>query len=214
MNAKWTAILHKLPRVRLGVIRHDGGSALVEFAFGFPVLITALFGVITGGLVLNRYMTVLQLGRNAAGMFSAGTDFATMGNKQLLLLAADGLGITETGGNGVVYLSRVEMAPPGTANDGQLVIAERHIIGETAVNASTVGQPRAQIWPDPDNPAPNGDVKDYQEELTALANLPSALGTLPLGESMYVAEIYHLADELRFGVVWDAPIRLVTQVYY
>jgi len=192
----------------------EGGNAIIEFAITFPVLILVLFGVVTGGLVFDRYMTVVQLARNAASMFARGGDFATDDNKNVLLLGAQGLNLALTSGDGVIYLTRVHKAPPGTPNDGALVIAERHEIGDNSYASSSVGQPNASIWPNPDLPSPNGDVKDPNEEGSAVAQVPTPLQTLPLGESMYVVEIFHSADNINFGGVWNSNPRLHSIVYF
>jgi hypothetical protein len=189
------------------------GNAVVELAVTMPVLVFALFGVVTGGMVFDRYMTVVQVSRNAASMFSRGTNFALDQNKDLLLFG-QGLDITRTGGDGVVYLTRVVLAPAGTANDGQLVIAERHVIGDSNYAASAIGTPNGTIWPDPGKPAPTGDVKDYFEEPSAVATVPAALLTLPLGESMFIAEIYHAADNITYGDVWSDAKRMSAIAYF
>ena len=122
--------------------------------------------------------------------------------------------MTRTGGDGVIYLSRVEMAPPGSTNAGRMVIAERHVIGDKTISQSRVGQPASRIWPDPDKAGPTGDVKNPKDESSAIANVPAGLNTLPLGESMYIAEVYYGADDLRFGPFWDGPLQLAAKVYY
>lgn len=192
----------------------ETGNALVEFGLCFPVLILTLFGVVTGGLALDRYMTVLQLGRTGASMMSRGVDFNSTQNKQLFLRGAADLGIDLNSGRGVVYLTRLEKAPPGTANDGLMVIAERYVIGNTSIAPSSIGQPSASIWPDPTNPNPNGDVKDRNDEGSAVAATPATLNTLALGESMFVAEVYAGADGILFGDVWGSNPRLSSIVYF
>lgn len=195
--------------------RHDEtGNALVEFSLTFPVLVLLLFGVVTGGLALDRYMTVLQLGRTGASMMSRGVDFNSTQNKQLFLRGASDLGIDVNSGRGVIYLTRVEKGAPGTANDGQMVIAERYVIGDPAIAASVVGQPNAGIWPDPTNPNTNGDVKDRNNEPSAVATTPATLASLALGESMFVAEVYASADGVLFGNVWGSNPRLASIVYF
>lgn len=190
------------------------GNAIVELAIGLPILIMLMFGVVTGGLVFDRYMTVVQLARTGASVFSRGTDFSITANKNLLLLGSEALGITGNAGNGVIYLSRIQMATPGSVNDGRLVIAERHVIGDPAFHASYVGTPDAQIWPDPDEPLPNGLVDDRNNQPTAVATVPATLNTLPLGESMFIVEVYHRSSELRFGNVWGASSMMASKVYF
>lgn len=190
------------------------GNAIVELAIGLPILTMTMFGVITGGLVFDRYMTVVQLARTGASVFSRGTDFSVTANKNLLLIGSEALGMTVDGGNGVVYLTRVQLATPGSANEGRLVIAERHVIGDQAYHSSNVGTPRSEIWPDPDEPLPNGMVDNRNNELTARATVPATLNTLPLGESMFIVEVYHRSDELRFGNVWGNSSMMASKVYF
>ncbi len=192
----------------------ETGNAMVEFGLTFPILVMLLLGVVTGGLVLDRYMTVLQLGRTGASMFSRGVNFNSLQNKQLFLVGASGLGIDVNSGTGVVYLTRLEKAPPGTANAGRMVIAERYVIGNSSVAASSVGAPARGIWPDPDNPNPNGDVKDRNDEPTAIAVAPAALNNRALGERMYITEVYSNASGLLFGNYWGADPKLSTKVYF
>ena len=177
----------------------ERGNAILEFAICLPVLVMALLTAISGGMWFDRYMTIVQVGRNSAAMFSRGMNFSIDANKDLMLLAAADLQINKTGGAGVIYLSRVVQAPPGSANDGSLVVAERFVIGDPNFKPSTIATPASSIWPDPDVPGPTGDVKDYQEEASAVANVPSSLTTLPLGERMFVSEVYHDAGDLNFG---------------
>jgi Flp pilus assembly protein TadG len=64
------------------------GNAIVELAIALPVLTMTMFGVISGGLIFDRYMTVVQLARTGASVFSRGTDFSKTANKNLLLLGS------------------------------------------------------------------------------------------------------------------------------
>ena len=202
-----------MPRLR-NPFADDGGNAMVELALGLPTLIITMFGVITGGLVFDRYMTVVQLARTGAAVFSRGTDFSLDSNKTLLLLGSESLNISLDSGDGVIYLTRVQQATPGSSNDGNLVIAERHVIGDPGFKSSSIGTPDGSIWPDPDEPLPNGLVDDRNDAPSAVANTPAALGNLPLGESMYIVEVYHASDDLRFGNVWGDSSRMSARVFF
>ena len=46
--------------------RSDRGAALVEFAIIFPVLAMLVFGMLTGGIVMNKRMSVTHATREAA----------------------------------------------------------------------------------------------------------------------------------------------------
>lgn len=191
------------------------GNAILEFAVCLPVLVVAMFTVLTGGFWFDRYMTVLQLGRTGASMFARGMNFSTSANQDLLLMAAHGLRMQKTGGDGVIYLTRLVQAPPGSANDGELVMAERYVIGDSSIRSSKLGTPSGTIWPDPTEPQPNGSVKDYQDEPSAVASVPSSISTLPLGESMFVTEVYHDSQDLNFGRAFiTTPLQLAATIYY
>lgn len=197
----------------IALYRDDKANAFIELGLTLPIVTVMLFGVITGALVFDRYMTVVQLGRNAASMMSRGTDFSVEANKALVLTGQT-LDMTTNGGSGVMYLTRVKPAAEGTTNAGEIVIAERHIIGNPQFRASVVGEPSSAIWPHPDRPSPNGDVKNYNEERSAVANVSGALATLPPSESMVVVEVYHSAESLRFGRAWRDPMTISTIIYF
>lgn len=188
-------------RVR-GLPRLADANAMIEFAVALPLLLMLVLGVLTAGVALDRYITVIQLGRNAASMFARDMDFSVDKNKDLLLKAAGGMSMTRSGGRGVIYLTRVTKAPAGTANAGQLVIAERYVIGNASLASSSIGQPAAQIWPDPTKPLPNGDVKDRNEEPSAVGTVPPAFASMAESDSIYVAEVYHDPDDLLFAGSW------------
>ena len=123
------------------------GSALIEFALLMPLFIMLCFGSLIAGIVIDRYNTVLQVVRNAGGMYARGVDFSIETNKQLLLLSAAGLGMTTTGGKGVIYLSTVSKGAAGTPNSGKLVISERFAIGSRSLASSSIGTPRPGTLP-------------------------------------------------------------------
>lgn len=131
-------------------------------------------------------------------MYARGTNFNLTSNVTLLLMAAGGLGMTATGGNGVIYLSAVEMAGSGTNNAGQLVIAERFVIGNSSFASSRIGTPASSIWPDTHEPLPNGLVHDFENQSSALVtpgSLPPAFGLIAVNERIYVVEVsYSLAN--------------------
>lgn len=204
----------RLRRRLRGWVRAEEGNALIELGIGLPLMLTLLLGVVTGGLALDRYLTVEQVARNGATMFLRGMNFARDDNKDVLLIAAQDLRITKTGGDGVIYLSRIIKAAPGTANDGLLVVAERHVMGDTQLWTSKVGMPASSIWPDPNGSQPNGRVLDFNEEPSAIADVPIAVNTLPLGESMFVVEVFHEAAELAIGRFWGKPVQMSARVLF
>ncbi len=179
------------------------GGAVVELAVSMPMLVMLSMGVLSAGLTLDRYLAVQQIGRNTASMFSRDTDFSLESNKELVLRAATGMQMTTTGGQGVIYLSRVVLAPTGTANANSLVVAEHHVIGNSSLAPSTVlGSLTAANWPNPDLPLPNGEVKDYADLPGALASLPPVLSGITATDSVFVVEVYHKPHDLLFAGDW------------
>ena len=166
------------------------GSALIEFALLMPLFIMLCFGSLIAGIVIDRYNTVLQVVRNAGSMYARGVDFSIETNKQLLLLSASGLGMTSTGGKGVIYLSTVSKGAAGTPNSGKLVISERFAIGSRSLASSSIGTP--PTWD-----SSTGKVNDFSNQPSAVAiNMPPAFATLGANERALVVEVYHKPDDL------------------
>jgi hypothetical protein len=164
---------------------------VIEMALLLPLLLTIIFGALTVSLLLDRILTVLQVVRYAGSMYVRGTDFNVSANKVLLLAGAGGLGITPSGGSGVIYLSLVVKAAPGTTNGNanRLVVAERFVIGNSSFASSRIGTPSISIWPDTTKPLPNGQVRDYDNQPSAVATLPAAYSGISLNERVYVVEV-------------------------
>lgn len=198
-----------LSRTRTKARHANQGNAMVETALTLPVMILMLFGVFSGGIILERYMTVLQLTRNGAAMFSRGADFSTSDTKQHLLRGADGLNMTLTGGDGVIYLTRIVKADPGTANEDLGVIAERHVVGQASYKSSALGTPASGIMQS------DGTVTDPMNEPTAVATVPSTLvAALPYGTSMHVVEVFHDSSELVLSDMWPSNGQMAAFAYF
>ena len=170
------------------------GQSVIEFAVAMPFMILITIGSFVVGMSMDRYITVEQLVRNAGNMFARGIDFSSPQNQQVLLRAASGLDITTTGGEGVVYLSLVLMAPPGSgANENQPVIAQRFVIGNTAKGASSVGTPPVDS---------DGTVPDYFNDPAAVATLPTAVtSALVPNQRVFVSEVRHDGNRFNFSPI-------------
>ena len=192
------------------------GNSILEFALLGPLLIVMSLGLITTGMALNRYLTVIQVARNAGNMYSREVDFSIDQNKQLLVRSAGGLNMTTAGGQGVIYLSMVTKAStPGSVNEGRLVIVERFVIGNPSVASSTVGTPLSNIWPDPSCRVPCGDVNNYEEQLSARATLPSSMTTIQQDEFVFVAEVFHQPTDILFASSgFFSPDYMGTRVFF
>ena len=144
-GSKIRAALRRLGRA---LAAGSAGQSVVEFAVALPFLIMMGIGTFAVGIIIDRHLTVGQLVRNGGNMFARGVSFVSNQNKQFLVDAADGMGMTLTGGTAVVYLSLLQRVPPtarcgsgACANAGMIVIAQRFAVGNASLAPSKFGMP-------------------------------------------------------------------------
>src|ERR1700733_3686296 len=95
-------------------MRKQRGSTLLEFILaGMFFLVPLILGAMTVGMTLGRSIRVADLNRAAGHMFARGVDFSQASNRALLLRMAIGLGMTDTGGQGVIMLSEIQCTSTG-----------------------------------------------------------------------------------------------------
>jgi hypothetical protein len=196
---------------------------MFEFAIALPFLVAMVVGTFAIGLMFDRSLTQGQLARNGANMFARGVKFNTTANKQLLANAATGMNMQVDGtGDTVVYLTSLTRVPSnanclvgGTsvpcANRGLVVIAQRFIVGNTSVGASTFGTI------DPQNIDGDGNVASYEHQSYARATVPTSISDttngLGEGEFIFAADTHHNPTLIKFpGIV--APDHMHTWAYY
>jgi hypothetical protein len=139
------------------------GVASVEFALSSLVLVPLLLGSIGIGLCMHQQMETVQLARDAGHMYARDVDFGLTGNQQLLVTIAGALGLSTTAGSGsaVVILSQVRYVdvsactlagkvdihgnPSGCSNYQHWVFAQRLVVGNSSVRASSLGTPNSLI---------------------------------------------------------------------
>ena len=180
------------------------GQALIEFALTMPILLLIAFGTLSASQLLERHLTVLQLVRNAGNMYSRSVDFSLVQNRQLLLTSSSGLSMTLNGGDGISYLSRVEVADSGS-NNGFPVVTNRVAIGNASLLSSRIAMPATVLA--------NGDVDDYQNDPLARAAIASSL-TLLGNDIAYFVEVYHTPTDIPMVDVLFGQQRLTATAYY
>jgi len=179
------------------------GNAVLEFALVSTILVPMLLGTAVVGLKLARSIQVTQLSRDAGHMYARYVDFSLPGNQDLLLRLAQGLGMTRTGGNGKIILSKVMkvgqqecaaagLSLQGCTNYNHTVILQRIVIGNPGLRPSAIGEPNPSLIDS------QGNVSNYLTEVSARAvNFESILSLEP-GEFAYVSEAYVETPWLRF----------------
>jgi hypothetical protein len=187
------------------------GSTILEFALVAPFLVVVFFGVAGFGISLGRYIQALQVCRDVAHMYVDGIDFTQTSNQNLIVLMAQGSGMTTTGGNGVVILSRISTVyqsdcdaagDSGTCNNlGLTVFTQRIVVGNASLHASAFGTPNAAILNAQGDISTNVYLQDTDNTVrtTGFSPLLSAAGvTQGQGDAAWVAELYFSYPDLGF----------------
>ena len=158
------------------------GSFLLEFALVAAfVLIPLVLGTMTVGMTLARTIHVYQLNRDTGHMFARGVDFSQSQSRALVVRMAEGLNITDSGGNGVIILSLIQ-----STGTGQAVCTRRLVIGNAGLRSSSFASP-ALI-------DAYGNV-NYVGDPGASANSFLNVMAMAAGETAYVAESYFSSSD-------------------
>jgi hypothetical protein len=191
------------------------GQSVIEFAVALPFLVLMAVGTFAVGMVIDRHLTMGQLVRNAGNMFARGISFTSTQNKQFLIDAGTGMGMTLAGGKSVVYLSLLQKIPANAdcgggagscANAGQVVIAQRFTVGNTSIDNSKFGMPS--------NIGSDGNHLDFFDDTDAQATAPSALTTVMAdNEILYAVETYHEPTTLAFQGIF-APDVMYARAFF
>ena len=198
------------------------GNAIIEFASVMTFIILPLFfGVVRLGITMGRYTQAVQVGRDVAHLYSNGVDFTQVASQSIVTqqLAA-GVGMTNTGGNGVVILSKVKTiyqadctaaAITPCTNLNQPVFIQRITFGNTALQASSYGTPSSNSIDSAGNiPATiycsnsDANVRAVGFETALDSAYQRAIGTAPTppvqpqGDVIYLVEIIFQYPDLGF----------------
>ena len=171
--------------------RQRRGNAIIELALlGLP-MVGMLLGTVVVGLNVGRSIQTAQVNRDAGSMYVRGVDFSATFNRNILIRLGQGLGLANTGGRGVVYLSKITWIPaskcvalgnPAGCNSNTHVIVQRLTIGDPSLRPSSIGTPGALLI------LTDGSVNNYFTDDTAIATFPYM--QLAENEYAYVAETY------------------------
>lgn len=178
------------------------GSTAIEMALTLPLLVIIMLGVFMMGLTVIRGISVVQITRDTGQMFARGLDFSLAGNQDIVVRLAAGMGMTRTGGNGVVILSQImyvgdeQCSAGGHPGDDCLnrnwpVIVRRIVIGNASLRASNHGTPNPSLINS------EGWVSGYLTEVTARATgFTSVIPDMTAGQIAYLVESYFYSPEL------------------
>lgn len=199
---------------------NQSGSSIVEFAIVTPCLLILFFGTIGLGLMMGRYVQAVQVARDVAHMYSNGVDFSKAANRNIVTQQlASGVGMTDTGGNGVVVLSKVitvyqadcDAAGLTCTNLALPVFTQRITIGKASLRPGDFGAPSSGILDSSGNIAPNvyitnsdSSVRTSGFEATLDDAVQRATGSAPSppaqvqGDIAYVVEVFFQYPDISF----------------
>ncbi|MFN0172530.1 MAG: hypothetical protein ACKV22_39510 [Bryobacteraceae bacterium] len=193
--------------------RRESGNIMMEFALTSVIAVPMMLGIIWGGLTIGRGIQSSQVARDTAHMFAKGVDFSsencvsgdvTSCNQHLIVRLAYGTGMTLTGGNGVVVLSKIgkvyqadcdaaALTGSQCVNKDHTVFTWRTTVGNASLRASNFGTPSANLV------NPDGTVKDQLIDTGAQANNFDPVLSLAYGDVAYVVECYLQTADLWGG---------------
>ncbi len=156
------------------------GSSLLEFVLAASfVFLPLLAGTASVGMSMVRSIDVVALNRDAGHMFAEGVDFSQPANRNILLVIAGTLGITNTGGNGVIILSEIDGTGTNTA-----VCARQYVIGNAALRASSYVNPSSSLLDS------SGAVTNLNDPSANAAAFTPAVMPMNAGDVAYLAETF------------------------
>jgi hypothetical protein len=165
------------------------------YAVGAIFLVPLSIGILLVNAGASQNDHANEISRDVASMYAQGIDFSIIANRNIVLRAAEGLGVNIGQGQGVLILSKIRVVhdsdctpdqPASCANKGYPVVTQRFVIGNPALRASSFGTP-ASI------DARNGNVYNWANDVSARAqNFDFKLNA---GEFTFAAECYLLSPE-------------------
>jgi Flp pilus assembly protein TadG len=210
------------------------GQSVVEFAVALPFLVLMSVGSFAVGMILDRHLTLGQVVRNGGNMYARGIDFSSDQNKNFIIDAATGLDLQLTSGRTAVWFSLLTRVPAdakcangfgGTRdcnNNGQVVIAQRYMIGDTnGTNMNSrlaaAGMPSSFVDAS-GNAATEGDHANYFDLVEARATTaPTSVTNSSTGiqenELVYVVEVVHRPSSIHFQGIF-APEIMYSRAFF
>ncbi|MFN7924753.1 MAG: TadE family protein [Bryobacteraceae bacterium] len=187
--------------------RRRKGNTILEFALVMLFLFPLFIGTVNLGMNLTKTTQASQITRDAGHMYVRQVDFSLDASKNIVVRLAQGLGMTLSGGKGVILLSKImyigtsecaaaNLAPASCPNYHKAVVIQRHTIGNTTMRTSDFATPASSIiltGPDAVTGLKKGDIKPADYLTNATVQSPKLLTLLPgmlEGETAYVSEGY------------------------
>lgn len=176
---------------------------MIELALIFTLAVPLLLGVSGIGVRLGRALDATQVTRDVAHMYALGTDFSLAGTQAIARTLSRDFNLSASG-NGVLILSRVvkvfqadcnAAGVPGCPNLNQTVFAQRIVVGNSSLRASSFGTPPPSYI----DAQGNVSSANYCSHSTLIASGFEAVLSLSQGQSAYLVEGYFSMPELNLA---------------
>jgi hypothetical protein len=170
------------------------------YAVGAIFLVPLSIGVLLVNSSASQNDHANEISRDVASMYAQGIDFSKTENRNIVLRAAEGLGVHIDQGQGVLIISKIRVVhdsdcpsdqPGSCSNKGFAVVTQRYVMGNAGLRASSFGTP-ARV------DAATGNVRNWANDISARAE--DFTSHLNPGEVTYAAECYLAAPEAHTGV--------------
>jgi hypothetical protein len=183
------------------------GNSLLEFALVSVFLVPLLFGTVNLGMNLGRSIQAAQVVRDIGHLYVRQLDFSIPASTNFALRLATGLGMTATGGEGVIILSKIMyiedaqcigfgLDPALCPNRNKAVVVQRFVIGNASLRQSSFATPNPAIVLATDDlisGLKKGDIlpSNFLTNPSAVANgITTLLPGMTGGDVAYVTEGY------------------------
>src|ERR1700730_8755118 len=146
-------------------------TTLRLYAVGALFLVPLWIGVLLVNNSASQNYNATEISRDVASMYAQGIDFSKAENRNIVLRAAEGLGVHIDQGQGVLILSKIRVVhdsdcasgqPANCSNKGHAVVTQRYVIGNPALRPSSLGTP-AKV------DAATGNVRNWASDISARA---------------------------------------------
>ena len=168
------------------LFRAEKGQSIVEFAVTLPLMLLVSLGVVETSNALMTQHVVTKMAREGSNMISRETELADAGNALKSMTANP----AQFNSKSLVIFSVLMLSQTGS-NNGQLVLYQRHQLGNAALGNSLLNGNCSSCNAANDYTATNPN----NNTALRVTNAPANIITVP-GGLIYVTEVYQQFDTL------------------
>jgi hypothetical protein len=177
----------------------------VEFSLFLPLLFVLVFGVVEAGYALLDQHVVTRLTREGANLISRDVTLEHAADFMTKMTAPP---VTFDDHSKIIFSVIKKVSTTGSANYNQVVLYQRHELGNYSASSTLSTAGPASFGGPPDYLAPNADNNTNLR----ITNVPANV-TLATGSRLYVAEVYSAHTLLtpleNFGITFPRTLHSI-----